>query len=56
VMAELLGAPPPRFEPGNRESLNRRISNRRLRNELRVDLSYPDYQAGLRQAAGTLPS
>jgi nucleoside-diphosphate-sugar epimerase len=53
VMAGLLGAPPPRFEPSAREATNRRISNRRLKEELGIELAYPDFEAGLRQALGT---
>ena len=50
VMSELLGTPPPRFEPNAREGVNRRISNRRLKDELGFELRYPDFRAGLRQA------
>lgn len=53
-MARLLGAPPPRFvaPPPNapvpaHESSNRRIVNRRLREELRVTLRYPTFREGL---------
>lgn len=51
--AEVLGGPPPRFvapEPGAgpaREESNKRVRNRRLREELGVTLSYPDYTVGL---------
>ena len=57
-LALLLGAPAPRFEPKARERSNRRISSRRLRTDLGVDLMYPDFRAGLRQAigGGTAPS
>lgn len=55
--AALLAAPPPRFEPPTpggpsalREESNKRISNRRLRDELRVDLAYPDISTGLAAA------
>lgn len=52
-MAALLGVPPPTFQPppaGSsppHERGNRRISNRRLRQELGVELRYPNYQKGL---------
>jgi nucleoside-diphosphate-sugar epimerase len=56
-MAEILGAPPPCFEtsaPGNpppaHEGGNRRALNRRMKQELAVQLRYPDYRAGLRDA------
>jgi nucleoside-diphosphate-sugar epimerase len=51
-LAKLLGAPAPRFLPPSADRTDRRISNRRLRAELGVDLFYPDYRAGLRQAVG----
>ena len=53
-MAEVLGAPPPRFVPPlphalpPHESANRRISNRRMLEELKVELRYPSYEEGLR--------
>jgi nucleoside-diphosphate-sugar epimerase len=47
LLAELLGAPPPRFVPGPAERANRRISNRRLREELRGKLHYPNCTEGL---------
>jgi nucleoside-diphosphate-sugar epimerase len=52
-MAELLGAPPPRFELPSadamlREGGNRRAVNRKMRTQLGVDLLYPDYRSGLR--------
>jgi nucleoside-diphosphate-sugar epimerase len=53
-LARLLGAPPPRFvppEPGTppppHERANRRVQNRRLRQELNVALRYPNYETGL---------
>jgi nucleoside-diphosphate-sugar epimerase len=52
VMAELLGAPTPRFEPDARGGTHRRVSNQRLKDELGVELRYPDFRAGLRQALG----
>jgi nucleoside-diphosphate-sugar epimerase len=52
TMADLLGAPPPRFDSTSREAANRGISNRRLVEELGVEFQYPDFRAGLRQALG----
>jgi nucleoside-diphosphate-sugar epimerase len=52
AMAELLGAPPPRFELNARDGTNRRVSNRRLKDDLGVELLYPGFAAGLRQALG----
>lgn len=51
-LAELLGAAPPNFVPVPQplpvsERSNRRISNRRLRQELGVSLRYPSYTEGL---------
>lgn len=52
-LARVLAAPPPRFsappwdQPPPHEKANRRIANRRMREELRVALAYPDYQQGL---------
>jgi len=58
TMAHLLGSPSPRFvsppigEPTPpHEKGNRRINNRRMKEELRVTLQYPNYDQGLR---GTL--
>jgi len=51
TMAKLLDAPPPRFEAGEglrRERSNRRVSNRKVREELGVTLLYPDLTTGLR--------
>lgn len=57
LAASLLGAPAPAFTTpaeGSAEALredsNKRISNRRLHDELRVTLNYPDITAGLRAA------
>jgi nucleoside-diphosphate-sugar epimerase len=50
TMAALLGAPEPRFEVGEgmrREKTNRRISNRKIREELGVTLRYPVIREGL---------
>lgn len=55
-MAELLNAPAPQFTPpapgqeAPHERANRRISNRRLRQELGVALRYPSCREGLQQA------
>jgi nucleoside-diphosphate-sugar epimerase len=48
-MAELIGGPPPRFTTAAERS-NRRISNRKMRSELGVELRFPDFHAGLRDA------
>jgi nucleoside-diphosphate-sugar epimerase len=50
-MAVLLKAPTARFAPAA-ERTNRRIGNRRMREELGVDLQFPDFRAGLRDAIG----
>jgi nucleoside-diphosphate-sugar epimerase len=57
TMAHLLGAYPPRFVdppagelPPPHEKGNRRINNRRMKEELRVELQYPDYEQGLRRS------
>jgi nucleoside-diphosphate-sugar epimerase len=48
-LAELLGAPPPRFAaPVAPDGANRRISNRRMLGELGVALRFPGYEEGLR--------
>ncbi|SIN82105.1 Nucleoside-diphosphate-sugar epimerase [Singulisphaera sp. GP187] len=54
LVATLLGLAPPRFEaliPDNpaaaREESNKRISNRRIRTELQVELTFPDIQSGV---------
>jgi nucleoside-diphosphate-sugar epimerase len=50
-LAQLLHAPPPTFappeSPNARDRADRRISNRKLRQELGVDLEYPSYWEGL---------
>jgi nucleoside-diphosphate-sugar epimerase len=55
TMARVLKAPEPRFvmppadqPPPPHEKGNRRINNRRLKEEWRVELAYPDYEQGLR--------
>ncbi|CAN5191557.1 SDR family oxidoreductase [soil metagenome] len=56
-LAMQLGAPAPRFEPvpegqsPPHELTNRRISNRRMREELLLDLMYPTYRDGLNKVA-----
>ncbi|MCE9552711.1 MAG: SDR family oxidoreductase [Planctomycetes bacterium] len=54
VMARLLDAPPPKFEPpadsattNQRSSGSKRVSNRRLVESLSVVLKYPSYREGL---------
>lgn len=58
-LAELVGAPSPRFDPSINPArgsggINKRCSNRRMRKELRFDLHYPTIIAGLPQALGQL--
>jgi nucleoside-diphosphate-sugar epimerase len=55
LAAQLLNAPPPRFEPpslDNRDTTNRRIANRKMREVLGVRLAYPDITTGLPAAIG----
>jgi nucleoside-diphosphate-sugar epimerase len=54
LVAEHLGAPAPRFEPpapdsseSRREEANKRIANRRMKEELGVALTYPDITTGV---------
>jgi nucleoside-diphosphate-sugar epimerase len=54
LVAELVGAPAPRFVPpapgapeARREEANRRVSNRRMTAELGVALMYPDITTGI---------
>ena len=61
TVAELLGAPPPRFEdpkPGSpeaaREGSNKRISNRKLLDRWGDILRYPDIRAGLAASLASL--
>jgi nucleoside-diphosphate-sugar epimerase len=56
-MTEIIKAPPPRFVlPGPdaplppHEAANRRVSNQRMREELAVELRYPNYDVGLAAA------
>lgn len=55
TLARMLGAPEPRFTPAPpdqptppHEKSHRRLNNRRMKEELHVDLRYPDYERGLR--------
>jgi nucleoside-diphosphate-sugar epimerase len=57
ALAELIGAPPPQFDetvPASRGGgqLNKRCSNRKMRQELGVLLRYPSFREGLPQAVG----
>jgi nucleoside-diphosphate-sugar epimerase len=50
-LAEVLNAPAPRFlsgEPDSRDRSNRRIRNRKMLDELGVQLLHPDFRSGLR--------
>ncbi|MEJ7638760.1 MAG: SDR family NAD(P)-dependent oxidoreductase, partial [Singulisphaera sp.] len=54
LVARCLGAPTPRFVlpapeglEARREETNKRVSNRRLRSELGVQLAYPDITTGV---------
>jgi nucleoside-diphosphate-sugar epimerase len=56
-MAEIIGAPPPRFMLPSadaplppHEAANRRVSNQRMREELAVELQHPNYDLGLSAA------
>ena len=60
LAAEALGAPPPRFvpaEPGSpeagREGSNKRVSNRRMHDDLGLSLIYPDIATGVPAAIGS---
>jgi nucleoside-diphosphate-sugar epimerase len=55
LLASLVGAPPPRFDPGSNPSrgsggLNKKCCNKRLRDELQVTLQFPTITAGLPHA------
>jgi nucleoside-diphosphate-sugar epimerase len=55
LAARLLNATPPRFEPpslDDRDTTNRRIANRKMREVLGVRLAYPDIITGLPAALG----
>jgi nucleoside-diphosphate-sugar epimerase len=64
LMAQLLGAPAPRFIPPGpgapstgHDQTNRRVVNRRMREALGVRLAYPSYRVGLPAAiAATAPA
>lgn len=47
ITARCLGAPAPTFLPAQAEEADRRIANRRMRDELGVVLTYPDVASGL---------
>lgn len=50
-LAELLGAPPPRFVRGAAVCrAGRRVAGRRMRKNLAVELTFPDYRSGLRES------
>jgi nucleoside-diphosphate-sugar epimerase len=51
-LSKLLGAPIPRFESRASERTNRRISNHRMATELGMELSFPDFSSGIREAIG----
>jgi len=57
ALARVLGAPAPRFAPPTaevppHELANRRIRNARMMEELRPELRYPEYAAGLAASVG----
>jgi nucleoside-diphosphate-sugar epimerase len=47
ITARLFGGPPPRFVPPAEEEADRLIANRRMKEELGVELRYPDATTGL---------
>ena len=47
-LARILAAPPPRFEADERDSPSRRVSNRRIKDELGFSPRFPDVRDGLR--------
>jgi nucleoside-diphosphate-sugar epimerase len=56
-LAEALDVEPPRFEPpapgsmeARRDQTNKRVANRRMKTELGVTLTYPDFTTGLHAA------
>lgn len=57
MLAKLAGGPPPEFTPdgdaGRTHGLNKRCTNRRLREELGVDLKFPTIATGLPDAITT---
>ncbi len=56
TLAELIGAPEPRFDPSitprHGRGRNKRCRNDRLRSQLNVSLKFPTYQEGLPHALG----
>jgi nucleoside-diphosphate-sugar epimerase len=55
TMAGYLGAPAAKFEPGPPPATpeaNRRLSNRKMLDDLGVSLKYPDFRVGLRDICG----
>jgi nucleoside-diphosphate-sugar epimerase len=59
VVAHCLNAPSPRFEPprsdtarDSRDSSNKQVSNRKMRQRLGLDLAYPDIYTGVPAALG----
>ena len=55
-LARALNAPPPRFTAGGDREPNRRISNRKIKDELGFEPTYPDVTLGLRALLATSPS
>jgi nucleoside-diphosphate-sugar epimerase len=55
TLAELIGAPAPRWKPSNEGEVepNKRVSNRKMREELGVDLRHPTIFEGLKAALPT---
>jgi nucleoside-diphosphate-sugar epimerase len=51
LAAELAGVEPPELDPDSAD-LGKRLSNRKLIEELGVDLRYPDYRSGLEAISG----
>jgi nucleoside-diphosphate-sugar epimerase len=56
LLARLVGAPEPTFDPGavarHSRGINKRCRNRKLREELGVTLRFPDIDSGLADAVG----
>jgi nucleoside-diphosphate-sugar epimerase len=53
LLAWMIGAPPPQFEPPSSTELNKRCCNRRLHDELKVVLRFPRMNVGLPHALTT---
>jgi nucleoside-diphosphate-sugar epimerase len=55
TLAEFIGAPAPQWKPSNEGQVepNKRVSNRKMREELGVDLHYPTIFEGLKAALPT---